>query len=307
MSLRGSGLIALTLLASVRPAAAQTFPMTNQYVALTCGNGPMVDATGDTPNATGPLDVVGTAAAPAGFHAADAQFLYLRLRVAGNPVQGARLQANAWGFELDLDGDRSTYELLFSASGTGATDEVSIFRHPTTVTANSPADPAQLPPAFSYTFATHGQVVAAGGGDSFIDLALPFADLATLGVQRSTPVYIWAGTSTVANALDLDLACFGGAGAQLTAIDVGLTAPDPAAVGGTDGGVPPDGGTGPRTLEGGPGCSMSSHGTPPVWLVLVLLATTLWLRATRGSSTGRLLRAGRMDPRRRTPLPPRAS
>ena len=100
----------LVLLLS-RPAAAQTFPGANAYVALPCGGGPMVDAAGDTPNATGALDLVGTAAQPAGFHAADAQFLYLRMRIAADPTQGARLQPNAWGYELDLDGVRTTYEL----------------------------------------------------------------------------------------------------------------------------------------------------------------------------------------------------
>ena len=48
----------------------------------------MVDAAGDTPNAAGALDLVGTAPLPAGFHAADAQFLYLRLRLAGDPDAG---------------------------------------------------------------------------------------------------------------------------------------------------------------------------------------------------------------------------
>ena len=42
----------------------------------------MVDAAGDTPNATGALDLVGTTPSAAGYHAADANFAYLRLRKA---------------------------------------------------------------------------------------------------------------------------------------------------------------------------------------------------------------------------------
>jgi MYXO-CTERM domain-containing protein len=263
------------LLALAGPAAAQSFPAPAAWVPLTCGNGPMIDAANDTPGATGPLDLVGTTVSPAGFHAADAQFLYLRMRVAGDPRQGARLMPNAWGYEFDLDGNLSTYELLISVSGIGNTDQVAIFRHPTTMTPNSAADPAQLPPAFTYPASTHAQVMTAGtslggGTDFLIDLAVPWTDLAAVGVQRDTPVYVWAGSSTVANALDLDLACVGGAGAQLSTIGVGLTTPDPAATpgGGVDGGT---GGTGPRTLEGGPGCSVGGA-AGNAWLALAVLA-----------------------------------
>jgi hypothetical protein len=274
--------LALSWLAPARPAAAQTFPSANRYVALPCGGGVMVDALDDTPNASGALDLVGTSSFPAGFHAADAQFLYLRLRVAANPVVGGRLQANGWGFEFDLDGDRRSYELLISASGLGNSDEVAIYRHPTAVVADDPADPAIAPPAFSYPFATHGQVSVAdstlsGAPDAFIDLALPWTDLAQVGVQRDTAVRIWAGSSTVANALDLDLACFGGAGGRLSGIDVGGTAPDPDAAGGGGGGGGA-GGTGPRTLEGGPGCAFggSAAGSPGA-IALVLAGLALWL------------------------------
>ncbi|HEX9102994.1 MAG TPA: hypothetical protein VF997_12365, partial [Polyangia bacterium] len=143
-------------------AAAQTFPAAGAFVPLTCGAGPMVDALNDTPGATGALDLVGTNPFPAGFHAADAQFLYLRMRVAGSPLVGNNmLQSDAWGFEFDLDGDRTTYELLISVSGTNNTSQVAIYRHPTTAMANNPADPALVPAAFSYPFATHGRAIAA--------------------------------------------------------------------------------------------------------------------------------------------------
>jgi hypothetical protein len=296
LSRRSSCILALPLLllALPRSAAAQTFPAASAYTPLPCGGNVMVDATGDTPNAAGPLDLVGTAPFPAGFHAADAQFLYLRMRLAADPTQGARLGPNGWGFEIDLDGDRTKYEVLISASGTGATDQVAIFRHPTAAVADSPADPAVVPAAFSYPFTTHGKITAAGsalggGADSFLDIAVPWTDLANVGIARDTPVYIWAGSSTVANALDLDLACFGGAGGGLSGIDVGVTAPDPSAPGGggggggtgggNDGGT---GGTGPRTLEGGPGCSFAAVGAPACgWLALLFFVALAFRRARR--------------------------
>src|SRR6185436_17238648 len=84
-----------------------------------------------------------------------------------------------------------------------------------------------------------------------------------VGLARNGMVRVWAGSSTVANALDLDLACFGGAGGTLGGIDVGVTTPDPQAGGGGAGGGGGGGGaggTGPRTLEGGPGCSAGGGG-----------------------------------------------
>jgi hypothetical protein len=262
-------------------ANAQTFPNANQYTALPCGGGPMTDPTGDTPGATGGLDLVGTNPSPAGFHAADANFLYLRLRLAGTPISGARLLPNGWGYELDLDGNPTTYELMISVSGTGATDQVAIFRHPTTTTPDDPAEQAVLPAAFTYPATTHSQVVVAntalgGGTDMFLDLAVPWTDLATVGVQRDTRIRVWAGSSTLANALNLDLACFSGAGGHFSMIDVDVIAPDPAVViGGPDGGT---GGTGPRTLEGGLGCGLGGAASPTAVVLILLVAGALLLR-----------------------------
>lgn len=263
-------------LALAFPAQAQNFPSGAAWVPLPCGGGVMVDAANDTPGATGALDLVGGNPSPAGYHAADGNFLYLRMRVAGNPVSGARFLANGWGYELDLDGNRDTYELLFSVSGLGPSDEVAVYRHPTTITPGNPAEAAAAPPAFTYAASSHAQVVAAGsalagGTDYFIDLALPWNDLATLNVMRNTRVGIWAGSSTVANALDLDLACFGGTGGTLGGIDVGATTPDPQPPGGTTGGTT---GTLKRTLEGGPGCSVSGSADSSWWMMAMAF---LWM------------------------------
>ena len=261
-------------------ASAQTFPADGAYVPFRCGAMPMTDAAGDTPNATGALDLVGTNASPVAFHAADAQFVYLRLRVAATPLAGGALVAGAWGYEIDLDGDRRTYEVLISVSG----NAVGIYRHPTTAVLDDPADPAVTPPAFSYAFATHAASSAAGsaiggGNDAFLDIAVPWSDLASVGIARDTPVYVWVGTSTMADRLDLDLACFGGAGGHLSGIDVGVTTPDPNASGGGTGGTGGggaggNGGNGGRTLEGGLGCTVSPLGAalPSLFLLLVVVA-----------------------------------
>jgi hypothetical protein len=267
-------------------------------------NGIMVDGTNDTAGATGGLDLVGIGSAPAGLHAADAQFLYLRMRLQASPFT-TRLQANAWGYEFDINGDRSNYEVIVSATGTTASDEVHIYRHTTTVTADDPADPAQTPAVFIYPFSTNGQVVAAGstvggGADAFLDLAVPWSDLANVGINRNTTVRIWAGSSTIPNALNLDLACFNGSGGTLSGIDVGPTTPDPNAVG-PDMGAGGGGGTGggDRTLEGGLGCGCTiggahtSEGSAVTAGALALLLGALAIAAPRLLLRRRRAAAGR--------------
>ena len=256
----------------------------------------MSDPAGDTAGATGPLDVVGTMAAPASFHAADEKYLYLRLRVAGSAVQNGALIDDGWGWELDLDGDRSTYELLISVNGGDNT--VGIFKNTVTVTPNDPGEPADAPATFTYPNGTNARVVSAGsavGGaqDYFVDLAVPWTDLNSVGVQPNTHVYVWAGTSTAANSLNLDLACSSGIGHLSDAgVDIDFPAPGGTITVGGGGGAGGNGGGGSggsgnnmRTLEGGPGCALAgaaSQATAPAWL-LAIAALLWWRRRSRAA------------------------
>jgi hypothetical protein len=262
-------------------ARAQTFPPERDWVPLRCGNAVMTDPYRDVANALDERDVVGDPSSAAGFRAADAQFLYLRVRVDGDPMNGATFRQTVWGFEFDIDNNPATYEILVSASG--ATGQVAVFRNSNTTIADSPADPADtpaVPPTFP--FSTHLLVVTAGNStfgnnpDYFVEMAVPWSTLQSLGLGPTTPVRVWAGTSTADNALDLDIACEDGAGGAPTLSGTGT---DRGPIGGTTGGTGGAGGAiGPvgengLEFEGGPSCSCNVGGKAEpsgfVWLVLL--------------------------------------
>lgn len=244
------------------PARAVTFPADAAYVPLRCGGVVMFDPLGDVPSSPDDRDVVGDATAPAGLRASDAQFLYLRLRVNADPAPppAGTLHPYAWGMAFDLDGDRTTYELLITVDGiAAATGTVSVFTNKTITLPDAPADPADLPAAATLPFADAARTATAGtstGGnpDFFVDIAVPWTTLAPLGLGRGTRTYVWAGTSSSANSLDGDLACHDGTGGAAPRLDATASDPttgDPAQDPGSGGG---GGLVGPLRLEGGGGC-----------------------------------------------------
>ncbi len=207
--------IAVVLAAFEESARAQTFPADDRWSPLPCGAGPMVDPRRDQSGAIDERDIVGDVLAPAGFRASDDKFVYLRMRLDQDPAPTKTLRPFAWGFEIDLDANRSTYELLIILRGSDAT--IAVHKNTTTTLANDPADPADDPPIATLPFATHGRTLRAAGSryggddDYFLDVAVPWSTLEPLGLTRTTPAVIWVATSSKNGSLDGDLACHDGA------------------------------------------------------------------------------------------------
>lgn len=264
--------IALTIVLTSATAHAATFPSDASYLPLRCGGTVMTDLLGDQPPALADRDLIGDGNAPAGLRASDAQFLYLRIRVDQDPAPGGPVHPYAWGMELDLDGNRSTYELLVVVDGiASANGTVSVFGNRTTTLANDPADPADTPAAAMFTFANAARTAGAGttnGGnaDFFVDIAVPWTTLVPLGLDRDTPTYVWAGSSSVVNALDGDIACHDGrtGTARLDATASDQTTGDPA--------LDPITGDGDLRLEGGGGCQ--TGGSLGLGVALALLGVS---------------------------------
>ncbi len=208
---------ALLIAAPARGQDTPSFPAENAWIAFPCGGGPMVDARRDQPGAIQERDIVGDVRFPAGFRAVDEAFLYLRLRLDEAPNQGAvNLRPFAWGFAFSTDAFHTGYEVLVTVDGDARV--VTLQRNTATMLIDSPADPADAPPAASYPFATHGRTSVAdytgtnfdgfgGDRDFFIDLAVPWTALTAVGLERDRPVVVWAASSTEPDRLDGDLAC----------------------------------------------------------------------------------------------------
>jgi hypothetical protein len=294
-------------------ARAQTFPTT--FAPLYCQRGVMIDGYRDQSGAVDDRDIVGTVAAPAGFRAIDSQFLYLRLRLDGSPMQGNNgLTPFAWGFELSTDGDPTTYELLLDVDGASGT--VRLYRNTMTTVPDSPADPAEQL-VMTYPFAQNGRLVDAGpslfggGNDTFIDFAVPWSDLAGVGLTPLTIVTVWAATSTNPDRMNGDFACNdGGGGSAVPTLSQIAPAPiaadpthSPGPVGGSTGGGA-DGGSGnligSSGIEGGPGCNCrvdaGEEGRAAIAPALILLASAMAaVRARRSPARHRPAPENRAD------------
>jgi len=289
MMKRTASMVLALLAAAATPAHAQDFPADADWEPFHCGDAAMFDDVGDEAGAVDERDLVGDEAQPAGFHFADADYAYLRLRLEQDPADSnGDLLPYAWGFEFDTDGDESTYEVLVIASGIDQT--VSVYKNDTVTLDNDPADPADDPPVAVYDWADVGRTVAAGSnfggdGDTYLDMAVLWNDLENAGMTPITPIVTWAASSSTDNALDGDFACHdGGTGdPALDAIGSDETTVDPGGGGDVDGGPT---GPGETELEGGGGCSIAPATSLP-WLALLLFAALAARRATRRARSSR--------------------
>ncbi|MBX3160601.1 MAG: hypothetical protein KF773_31840 [Deltaproteobacteria bacterium] len=265
-------MIALAALLPLAAHAAPAPPPDDAYAAWRCGDGSlMADAQADDPDFLGDLDLVGTDTAPAALRAGDDDFLYLRIRLDADPAPGGVPNpGGVWGVAFDLDGDSTDYELLIVADATPASPVVTVRTNRTVTVPNSPLDPADAPPAATYTFRDAASARATsttfgGTPDYFLDLAIPWADLEPLGLTPTSSVRVWVASSSLPDALDGDFACHA-AGSGAVVLDTSASRRG-------------DGG-GPR-LEGGGGCRATGGAGLLAGLVAIALAAR---RRSRRSS-----------------------
>jgi hypothetical protein len=272
-------------------ASAQSFPSDPAYLPLHCDTAPMRDLFADQAGALDERDIVGDTGAPAGLRAADDTYLFLRMRLDDDPAPAGVVAPFAWGMQFDLDGDLTTYEVMVLADGlAGTAGTVSLFHNTATTLRNDLNDPPDLPAVATYPFSSNARTVVAAGssyggnGDFFLEIAVPWSALESLGLRRDTTTYVWAATSSTANGLNGDVACHDGASgpASLDVTASDETTGDPTLD--PDGG---GGGGGPGRLEGGGGCTagagVRAGASSPAALALALLALRRRRQTRRGA------------------------
>jgi uncharacterized protein (TIGR03382 family) len=261
--------VLLLPLFSLIARAAPAVPPDDEYVAWRCGDGSVMDdPQADDAAFLGDLDIVGADIAPAALRAVDDTFLYLRIRLDDDPAPGGVPNAGGvWGFEFDLDGNPTDYELLIVADATTANPIVAVYTNDTVTIPNSPADPADRPPAAMYPFdAAAGSLATStttgGTPDYFLDIVVPWEDLEPLGLHPDSVVSVWVASSSVSDALNGDFACNTGSGSDVVLDDSTSSddRPDPDAGGDND--LP--------RLEGGGGFGCDAGGGGGVALMFVL-------------------------------------
>lgn len=195
------------VLVTAAPAPAQNWAGTT-WVPLTRSGAPIAAATGGTAY----LDVTGDAANAAGFVSSDASYLYLRVRVAGDPTDtgGAKIRDHVWGCFVDSDGNLARHEWLASLDATAATDVVT-WRKNATPTADTPLDAAETVVGSSDA-STLAQWSASSVG-WFVDLAVPWSSIRP-AIPAGRSIRFVCGTSKVSGVLDTDT--FAGTGAALS-------------------------------------------------------------------------------------------
>jgi len=209
--------LVLVLIATATDASAQAFPGDALWSPLYCGQAVMNDRFQDEAGAQGERDIVGDFDAPAAMYTSDAMFLYMRMRLDADalPTPG-QLQPFSWGFAINLDTDLRNYEILLLVDGNAGANTVNVLRNTMTVTPNDPTDPAEMS-VMSFPITTHANRRTApgsqfgGSNDFWLELAVPWSTLMPLGLDRTTPIRVWAASSTATNALNGDFACHDGA------------------------------------------------------------------------------------------------
>jgi hypothetical protein len=205
-------IVLVTLVFASTTASAQVFPPDEEWRELFCGAEVMTDLLRDESNAQNERDLVGDVNAATGFRASDGEFLYLRMRLDDDPAPNGTLQNFAWGFLIDTDNNVTKYEVLLLVDGVG--DKLSAFNNTQVELINDPSDPPDEPAVLSYEIGANVRSLVAAGSsfdnddDFFLDIAIPWADLAQVDLTPNTPIVVWAATSSTATQLNGDLACF---------------------------------------------------------------------------------------------------
>ncbi len=231
--------------ATVFPPAASWIPI--QQADLNIGDI-------ETDGANNGREIVGSSSLPAVFIFADDLEFSVRLRLNSDPTSGSNVRPFGWGLLIDTDGNFNAYEFSVMIDGTGNPRRVVFAQNTSPGTTGSPQDTAETElSSIPINMAVGGNVAVSvadstigGDADFFLDFSVPLSALKNAGITLSRPLRIFAGTSSSANSLSVDLA---GTGVAPGAGTLALAASDPAYLDGTDADMDGDGVLNPSDLD----------------------------------------------------------
>lgn len=222
------GLAALVvLLASAGQAGAALFPADSAWIPINQAGQPIGDP--GTDGSGNGREIIGSDQFPAVYIFNDGTHFFLRLRLDTNPEQSVgNLRAFGWGILIDTDGNYDHYELSLMVNG--ITDRIELAANTTpsavigdpgddaetllndTNPADGTADDAWLDERVCGTPGCgNGRVLLAdssfnGNADYFLDIAIPMSYLTSQGITAGTQLVFWAGTSSNARSISVDVA-----------------------------------------------------------------------------------------------------
>lgn len=215
------------------PSKAQNFGAVT-WVPLTQSGVPLGDPATDANNER---NIVGDVTNPAAYVASDADYLYFRIRLDGDPRSndGITLKPFGWSCVVETQGTTDTYEYLAAVNGIenngpdNNNDQVEWRHNAISAATNSVGEEAEILVA-RFARATHTQVTTATSTfgntpDFFLAWAIPFATIRAAsngapGIPSAGTLLRFAcGTSNNARNYSADPACGAKANAQCTLTD----------------------------------------------------------------------------------------
>jgi hypothetical protein len=213
-----AGLLLASIAATAR-AQVTSWPADDAWQPATREGEPLFDSNTD---AQDEREVVGDPGLPSAFYAADADYLYFRLRIDIDPRERESplgLRPFGWAVEFDIDDDLSDWEVLSIVNGIHTPDDVDVQGNTVQKFPGDPNDDSEVALPVRKPVGDWARVVPAGSDlngtpDYFVDWVAAREDLRQVGwsdgvgdgAPPPTVTRFIFGTSTNAKAISTDLA-----------------------------------------------------------------------------------------------------
>lgn len=230
-----SVIAAVVLAPQFAEAAFDPIPEDDEFVPFLCDGEPAWDPHQD--DQSNHRDIVGDADRPAVLRTATDDYLYLRLRLDGDPRQNDdNLRPFGWGFLFDVpplnfeDGEPSTntYDYLLHLNGTPNPNELTLhsnegYEDDDDFELDDPTAPAageiqwtlehEAPDLVWHVKEAPDEPFGDEPADYWLTIAVPWENyLIPYGIEPDSMTVLWTGTTTSNNAIDRDFACHDGDG-----------------------------------------------------------------------------------------------